>query len=176
MSGELELSKVQESGELVNRRETQEDDGIPPFIMMAAGFAASTSATFVTLEGMVFVVGMMGSMVLTLGYTTWKNAMRTANKISDIDYYNMLQLEALTKVKAPVSVYKELVIMRANLNDGEQLVFDPFVMMAVTRPEGHKTWASLSPTGMNFIVREPQITAEKWDEEFASDEKEAETK
>lgn len=170
MSGELELSKVQESGEIVVRREdNNEDNGLTPFLMLTSGFAAGTVAALLSQDLMAFSAVMGGSVLLSGVFEGWKR--RHQPKITDVDHYSVLQMESLTKNKAPATLYKEIKVMRASLVQGERLVLDPFTMMALPRPENNTTWATLTKTGLNFYPKKPEISEAQWDEEFSLSEK-----
>lgn len=171
MSGELELSKVQGSGEIVARRnDVEEDSDYTSFYMLTSGFASGITAALVSQEVVAFGFVIIGTLMMTQVVDSWRK-LRIAEKFKDIDYYCVIQLESLTQEKAPTSLYKEIKAMRANLTEGEKLVLDPFVMMAVPRPEEQKTWVSLSKAGLSMYLKEPEVDAAQWDEQFALGEK-----
>lgn len=170
MGKELELVKVQQSGDVVLRREdSSEDDGMVSFYVLTSGFALGTTASFIADAFTPFGVIMLGAIVGHHIVESWGRFRRP--KVSDLDYYSVLQLESLTKSKAPITLHKEIKAMRASLTEGEILDIDPFAMMVVPRPEGNNQWASITKKGLNLYLKDQELTEIEWDTAFADSDK-----
>ncbi|MBC9705991.1 MAG: hypothetical protein H9W81_13665 [Enterococcus sp.] len=167
MGNELELSKIQESGEIVLRRSEAEDDGeLTAFYVLTSGFALGTTVSLVTQDAVSFAIIMLGSVFTQYLIDSWR--VLRGPKTSDINHYSVLQMESLTGQKAPKTLHSEFKAMRASLAEGEGIEFDPYVMMALPRPEGNNVWAKLHKKGLSFYPKNAELSDKEWDEAFSS--------
>lgn len=169
MGSGLSLSNVQQTGDVVVRREISK-----PSIKheLAIAFTHTSVLTSILLTAGQQETATAALLTYPLhGISLWMYRRKHKPKgLKEEIVYCLQQLESLTGTMAPKTAGQELALMRKALQKGESVDFDPYEFMMVPRPEGRTTWAKLHKKGILSLYPNKSLDNNKmrdaWDSQF----------